>query len=258
MKLRNWWMWMLGLWIPMSGTLAVTPDHTGRSSGAPISRPRAPQSVEPQASSLPALSIVEFLSVIGAAPAASSDSVTPKSDEEKPQWETRLTEWRAEQAKLLVRVRALVPGKADRLTQDTKGALVALKGEIEGWQNRAKAAAWGNQVFTPEALGVAQDTAEFLVAYSEAFAELGADLGQSRVQKERRAFEAALRQQPEAKLLQPSSKALEAMTPHHREQLGQLLALRDALRKTGDLEQFAASLRRDTRPSRQIENVAQR
>lgn len=263
MKTRMLWMWVLVLIVGvMAGSLgeaiAVTPAHTGPTDyGPPLSRPRAPQSVEIASRGLPPLSVVEFLTVVGGAPAASFGSVTPKSDTERTQWESDLTQWRKDQQTLLGRVRALLPDRSAQLSNDAKGALITLKGEIEGWQNRDSRADWGNQVFSKEALAVAQETAALLVDYSEAYAQ-EADPGQSRAEKEHRAFEAALKAQPEARLTRPSKGTLDSLSAHHRTQVKSLLALRDFLRSSGNMEEFAASLRKDTRPTRQLDSVAQR
>ncbi len=261
MKKRNV-LWLSVLIImdgSMRGAFAVTPSHSSPTqTGQITSRPRAPQSVETANSRVPALAVVDFITVFGGVPSATQFSVVPQNESERQSWEPKLTEWRKDQADLLGRVKSLVPGKANELTADTRGALVALKGQIEGWQNRDKEAAYGGQVFSEPALTAAQESADFLVSYAESYSSLASDPGLSRADKERKAFETALRAHPETKLSQPSSKELEGLSSHHRDQVKSLLSLRDSLRVSGGMEEFAAMLRKDTRPARRIESVAQR
>ncbi len=260
MKMRMLWMWTVAVVGVMAGSLgealAVPPSHSN-DPGSALARPRAPQSVESPSQELPALAVIDFTTVFGGVPAASLDSVLPKTEAQKAQWEEPLTKWRDDQKSLLARLRTLLPNR-NSLTANTKGALVALKGEIEGWQNRDKESAWGNQIFTKEALAVSRETAELLVSYGEAYAALAAEPGQGLREKEHRAFEMALKAQPEAGLVKVSKATLDSLPSHHRDQVKSLIALRDSLRNSGNLEEFGAALRKDTRPTRQFNSLAHR
>jgi hypothetical protein len=257
MKMR--WMWTLSWLVGMSGVGSATPSHTGPSgTGFPVSRPRAPQSLESPSRAFPALAVVDFISVVGGVPASSLSSVTPQDDSEKAPWEARVSQWRADQKQLLEKLRALVPSQKARLTPDTSGGLLALKGQVEGWQARSTAGNWGNQIFSEEALALAQESASLLVAYAEAYADLDQDPGRGKPERERLAFERAMKAQPETASAQVEPKRLDRLSPYHKTQVQRLVTLRDSLRLPGNLETFAASLRRDTQPARRIENFAKR
>lgn len=253
-------MWMLGWLVGLSGAVSATPSHSGGPTGfqGPVSRPRAPQSLETPTQNFPALSVIDFVSVVGSVPSASLQSIVPRNDSEKMNWDARLSQWRGEQKQFSDRVNALVSKQRTHLTADTAGALVALKGQIEGWRNRDKAGEFGGQIFSDEARSLAQDSASLLVSYAEAYAALDLDPGQSRLEKERIAFERALKAHPETSLTEVDQKAVDRLPSHHKSQIQRLSALRNALRSPGNLETFAASLRKDTRPARQIQTLAHR
>jgi hypothetical protein len=258
MKTRTLWMLVIGWVGSMGGALAVTPSHTETNGGSGLtlpSRPRAPQSVDSSSRPLSPLSVVEFLNVLGSVPSASGRAVLPMDETQRIKWEAEVSQWRREQTKLLERIKALLPGRPGRLSEDTFGALTTLKSHLESRQDRGTEA---YQVFSSEALAVAHEAVQFLVAYSEAYAATAADPGQTKAQRQRKAFEDALRSQPEGSLSSPAAPQTDALTPHHRTQLEELLTLRKALRTAGDLEGFAAMLRKDTRPSRTPNTVAKR